>query len=92
VKALHKIALSAKYWTAMTLNGFAYSAVLGYDPSIAIDALEAGAVAAGLSGKGPAVAAVVSEERAMRIKGAWKKYDGEIIETTINREKAHILR
>ncbi len=92
VKALHRMALRGDWMTAMTLNGLLYSAVLGYDPNAAIDALEAGALAAGLSGKGPAVAAVVPRENVRNVKGAWKKYGGSIIESQINTEKAHVLR
>ena len=36
---------------------------MGYDPTIAIDALSAGAVAAGLCGKGPAVTAVTPKDK-----------------------------
>jgi len=91
VKAIHKLALSGDYWTAMTINGILYSAVLGFDPSIAIDALSAGAIAAGLSGTGPAVAAVVSKDYVERVKDIWQKYGCEIIETEVNHEKAHVL-
>ncbi|MEM2922603.1 MAG: shikimate kinase, partial [Candidatus Bathyarchaeia archaeon] len=80
VKAIHKIALSGDYWRAMTLNGLVYSAVLGYDPNIAIDALAAGAVAAGLSGKGPAIAAVVPKDRISDVRNVWEKYGGSLIE------------
>lgn len=91
IKALHRMALSGDYWRAMTLNGLAYSAVLGYDPNIAIDALASGAIAAGLSGKGPAVAAVVPRDRVCDVRNAWGKYEGMVIEAAINREKAHSL-
>ncbi|MBS7640404.1 MAG: shikimate kinase [Candidatus Bathyarchaeia archaeon] len=89
IKFLHKMALSGEYWHAMTLNGLAYSVVLGYDPNIAIEALASGAIAAGLSGKGPAVAAVVPKDRVNDVRNAWSKYEGEVIETAINRKKAH---
>lgn len=91
VKSLHKMALEGDYWHAMTLNGLIYSALLGYDARIAIDALSSGAVAAGLSGKGPAVAAVVLKDRVSEVYSVWEKYGGEIIYAKINREKAHIL-
>lgn len=91
IKALHRMALSGDYWCAMTLNGLAYSAVLGYDVSVAVDALSVGAIAAGLSGKGPAVAAVVPRDRVSSVRSLWRKYEGEIIEASINREKAHAL-
>ncbi|MEM2092469.1 MAG: shikimate kinase [Candidatus Bathyarchaeia archaeon] len=89
VKTLHKMALSGEYWHAMTLNGLLYSAALGYDTSIVIDALASGAVAAGLSGKGPAVAAIVPRDRVGDVREALTRHGGEIIEASINREKAH---
>jgi shikimate kinase len=91
-KALHRMALRGDWMAAMTLNGLLYSAVLGCDPNTAIDALEAGALAAGLSGKGPAVAAVVPRENVSNVKRVWKKYGGNVIEAKINTEKAHRLR
>ena len=92
VKALHKMAYLGDYWSAMTLNGIVYSTILGYDAEIAIEALAAGALAAGLSGTGPAVAAVVPGGEVEEVKEAWRKYGGTLIETCINSEKSHILR
>ncbi|MEM2922751.1 MAG: shikimate kinase [Candidatus Bathyarchaeia archaeon] len=91
VKALHKLAVLGEYWPAMTLNGLVYSAALGYDTKIAIDALAAGAVAAGLSGKGPAITSVVPQEKVDKVKDAWERHGNNVIETRINFEKAHIL-
>ena len=91
VKALHKLALQDEYWAAMTLNGLAYSTVLKYDTKAAIDALDAGALASGLSGTGPAVAAVVPPKKVDYVKEAWQKFQGEIIETKINSIKAHVV-
>jgi shikimate kinase len=92
VKALHRMALRGDWLGAMTLNGLAYSTVLGCDSNIAVDALDAGALAAGLSGKGPSVAAVVPRENINNVRETWKKYGGNIIETRINTKKAHKLR
>ncbi|MCX6694745.1 MAG: shikimate kinase [Candidatus Altiarchaeota archaeon] len=83
-------ALSGKLFSAVTLNGLLTSAILGYDPSPAIKAIEAGALAAGLSGKGPAVVAVTREDGA-RIKKAWKTLKGRIIQTKINSSRARIV-
>ncbi len=91
VKAIHRLALEGDYWTAMTLNGILYSSILGFDPEIAVSALENGAIAAGLSGKGPAVAAVVSDRELAQVERAWSKLEGEIIRSKVNRRKAHIL-
>ncbi|MEM2517447.1 MAG: shikimate kinase [Candidatus Bathyarchaeia archaeon] len=91
VEIAYKEALKGNYWHALTLNGLLYSFALGYNPSIAMDALTAGAVAAGLCGKGPAMTAVVAEDKVDKVKEALMKYEGEVIETEINHEKAKIL-
>ena len=91
VRALHRMALRGDYWQAMTLNGIIYSEILGFDVGMAIDALENGALAAGLSGTGPAVAAVVPEENIDDVRETWSKREGRLIETKINLKKAHIL-
>jgi len=91
VKIAYKEALKGNYWAALTLNGLIYSSALGYNPSIAVDALMAGALAAGLSGKGPAVTAVVLDEKKVLVKDAWQAYEGDILETRINHKKAKVL-
>jgi shikimate kinase len=68
-----------------------YSSALGYNTSIALDALLAGAIAAGLSGKGPAVAAVVPNEKVDSVSVAWQAYDGEILHARVNHEKAKVV-
>ena len=91
VRALHRMALRGDYWQAMTLNGIIYSEILGFDAGMAIDALENGALAAGLSGTGPAIAAIVPEENIDDVREAWSKHEGRLIETKINLKKAHVL-
>lgn len=92
VDVAFKEALRGNYWTALTMNGILYSVVLGFDPQPIIVALEAGALASGLSGKGPAVVAVVKEELSKRVIEAWASYDGDIIKQKFNHEKARITR
>ena len=84
-------AVEGKIWEALTLNGLIYSAASSQNASIAVDALAAGAVAAGLCGKGPAVTAVVPNDKVDMVKTALKKYEGEIIQAKLNREKAKVL-
>jgi len=91
VKIAYKEALKGNYWQALTLNGLIYSSALGYDSSIAVDALMAGALAAGLSGTGPAVTAIVSEEKKDLVRDALKTYEGEILEARVNHEKARVV-
>ena len=91
VKTAYKQAVKGNYWSALTLNGLIYSSTLGHNPSIAIDALAAGALAAGLSGTGPAVTAIVSEEKRDRVKDAWQMYGGDILQARLNHEKAKVV-
>ncbi|MBT8171402.1 shikimate kinase, partial [Candidatus Bathyarchaeota archaeon] len=91
VKIAFKEALNGNYWQALTLNGLIYSSTLGLDPSPAIDALKSGALAAGLSGTGPAVTAIVPEEIVGLVKDSWQKYEGDILEARINQEKARVI-
>jgi shikimate kinase len=95
VKPLVEVAfnevLNGKVWEAITLNGLIYSSAQGYDTSIAIDALAAGAVAAGLCGKGPAVTAVAPKNKVDAVKAALQKYDGEILQAKLNFEKAKVV-
>ncbi len=91
VEVAYKEALEGKIWQALTLNGLVYSSASGYNPSIAIDALAAGAIAAGLCGKGPAVTAVTSKDKIDSVKAALQKYDGKVLEARLNREKAKVL-
>jgi len=91
VKIAYKEALKGNYWSALTLNGLIYSSALGYDPSIALDALMAGALAAGLSGKGPSVTAVVPNEKVDLVKDVWQAYEGDILQARVNHEKAKLV-
>jgi shikimate kinase len=91
VKIAYREALNGKYWAALTLNGLIYSSALGYDPSPAVDALKAGALASGLSGTGPAVTAIVSEDKVEVVKEVWQRHEGEILEARINQQKAKVV-
>ncbi|MFH0748349.1 MAG: shikimate kinase [Candidatus Bathyarchaeota archaeon] len=92
VKVAFQEALSGNYWTALTLNGLLYSAALGYDSRPTISALEAGALASGLSGKGPATVAITKTDVASKIVDSWRVYSGDIIKAGINKEKSKITR
>jgi shikimate kinase len=69
-------------WKAMTLNGLLYSSIYGYPPGDALNALEAGAEGAGLSGTGPAVAAVCDDkESADKVARIWEDGHARVIMT-----------
>lgn len=85
------LASGGEYWKAMIINGLAYSAALDISPKPAIDALAAGALAAGLSGKGPSIAAISVAEKTDKIRELWSSYPGTVISTQPNNTKAHFL-
>jgi shikimate kinase len=91
VKIAYKEALSGNFWTALSLNGVIYSSALGFDVSVALNALNAGAVAAGLCGKGPAVTAVVSADKIDQVKAVLQSFEGKIIYAELNCEKAEVV-
>ena len=91
VEVAFEKALEGKIWEALTLNGLIYSSASNFNTKIAVDALAAGAVAAGLCGKGPAVTAVVPKDKVDAVKAALQKYEGEIIAGKLNSEKAKVL-
>ena len=92
VEVAFKEALAGNYWTALTLNGILYSAALGYDAKPAVEALEAGALASGLSGKGPATVAVARSDKVRGIMDAWRPFGGDVIRARVNKEKARVTR
>jgi len=67
---------------ALSLNGFLYCAALCVDTNVSIDALKAGAKAAGLSGTGSAYTILFDEEDLPNIKKVLSKYPGRLIVTS----------
>jgi shikimate kinase len=90
VEIAYKEALKGNFWTALSLNGIIYSSALRCDTSVALDALDAGALAAGLCGKGPAVTAVVSSDKLDAVRTALQRHEGEVLQTRLNHEKAKV--
>jgi len=83
-------AVKGQIWDALTLNGLAFSSALGQDPLPALAAIDAGALGAGLSGKGPAIAAITTAETSDRVHHSLEKFSGKVIETRPNFLKAAI--
>jgi shikimate kinase len=91
VKLAFKEALHGDIYNAMTLNGLLYCASLGFNPEMALDALDAGATAAGLSGTGPSFVALVSNEDLERVVEAWSSQPGNVIHTNVNNEGTRVI-
>jgi shikimate kinase len=91
VEVVFKQVIDGKIWEALTLNGLIYASALNFETTIVIDALAAGAVAAGLCGKGPATTTVVPNDKVDAVKAVLQKYEGEVLQAHINHEKAKVL-
>ncbi|MCL2134855.1 MAG: shikimate kinase [Candidatus Bathyarchaeota archaeon] len=91
IETAYNMVLNGFPWEALTLNGQCYSTAFGFNTKVATDALAAGAKAAGLCGKGPTTTAVVSKDYVEQVKAVWQTYEGEIIQTKLNHEKAKVL-
>jgi len=85
-----KLAKNSNYWEAMIINGLATSAILNSDPKIITNLLEKGAIAASVSGNGPAIAAIVKKENIQNIKKVFSSLDGNIIVSKVNNKKAEV--
>lgn len=79
------------YFKALNLNGLIYSATLGFDSTIAVDALDAGAIASGLSGTGSSFVAVVGPDSIDDVKESWSEYDGRVMQTAVDNQGCVLL-
>lgn len=86
VKLAFNEALNGDIYKALTLNGLLYCAALEFNPNIALDALSAGAVAAGLSGTGPSFVAITDDRSLDAVLNAWCQYEGNVMHVDVNNE------
>ena len=84
------LAKNSNYWEAMIINGLATSTILNSDPKIITNLLEKGAIAASVSGNGPAIAAIVKKENEQNVKKVFSSLDGSIIVSKVNNKKAEV--
>ncbi len=84
VEEAFEFAKNKQYFKALNLNGLIYSATLGFNSAIAIDAIQAGAIASGLSGTGSSFVAVCNDSAIDDIKDVWSHLEGMVIETNVD--------
>lgn len=89
VDLLWREARDGRWHASLTLNGLLHAAYFGYDTAPAFAALDAGALAAGLSGKGPATLAVCAEDM-REVRDALHAYGGEVISCKTNNETTRV--
>jgi shikimate kinase len=86
VKLAFNEALNGDIYKALTLNGLLYCAALEFNPDIALDALSAGAIAAGLSGTGPSFVAITDDRSLDAVLNALGQYEGEVMHVDVDNE------
>ena len=86
---VEELALDGRFGKAMTVNGLAYSAALGFSTEPAVEAM-AHAEGVSLSGTGPSVVAVGDSEELAAVREQWAARDGSLLETTTRTEGARI--
>lgn len=91
VKLAFNEALKGNIHNALTLNGLLYCSALHFNPDIALDALQAGALAAGLSGTGPSFVAVTDDRNYNRVMDVWKSYPGRVICTNVDNQGTQVI-
>ncbi|AIF84011.1 shikimate kinase [Candidatus Nitrososphaera evergladensis SR1] len=84
------LAEAGEYWKAMKLNGVLASTALGANYKPVLAALEQGALAAGMSGNGPSIAAVAYDDEVEDIKNAFLKFNGRVLVSKVNNQKASV--
>ena len=81
-RTVASLARAGRYAEAMTVNGLAFSAALGFDPAPAVEAVPA-AAAVSLSGTGPSVVAVGEAPALATVREAWADRPGAVLETRL---------
>ncbi|RLF97734.1 MAG: shikimate kinase [Thaumarchaeota archaeon] len=84
------MALDGRFWEAMTINGLMIATILKINPRPIIEALRRGALAAGVSGTGPSIAAVLDENHLDEVRDLFESY-GRVLEAGVNNRIAEAL-
>lgn len=84
------LALDGRYGEAMTVNGLAFSAALGFPTDPAVEAMP-DVTGVSLSGTGPSVVAVGDEDALERVEARWSAREGTTWRTTTRNDGARIL-
>jgi len=90
VEVAFRECLQGNYYRALFLNGLLYASALGFPTNIPIEAIEKGALTAGLSGTGPSYTILCYWEDGDKIKDALGRY-GRVIITELNNNGVEIV-
>ncbi|MCS7142892.1 MAG: shikimate kinase [Aigarchaeota archaeon] len=79
IEAAHDMATRGDFWTAATLNGVMHAVITDVPLDPIIGAMRLGAMASGMSGKGPTIFAVCEKEVTGDVRSHFSNYEGEVV-------------
>ncbi|NOJ29126.1 MAG: shikimate kinase [Nitrososphaeraceae archaeon] len=89
---LFQIANKGSYWNAMNMNGILIASLLYQDKlPLLMTTIENGAIGTSISGNGPAIVAIVDNERLSNITTIYDEY-GKVLISKISNQKAKVER
>lgn len=88
----YKLASVGQYWNAMTLNGLITSSILSNNYIPVKYCLSNGAIAAGMSGNGPAITAICDTKNVKNIETALSEFEGNILVSSLSNTKATLVK
>lgn len=89
-ETVEELARDGRYGRAMTVNGFAYAAALGFPPDRMLEALP-DVDGVSLSGTGPSTVAIGTAEEVAAVADRWREAPGTVRTTTTTNTGAEIL-
>ncbi|WP_248897337.1 shikimate kinase [Haloplanus halobius] len=89
-RLVEDLALDGRYGEAMTVNGLAFAAALGFPTDPAVEAMPH-ATGVSLSGTGPSVVAVGDRTGLERVRNDWNQREGTTWETTTRTDGAQVI-
>lgn len=87
---IESLAMDGKYEAAMTVNGFAYAAALGFSPNRMLEALPS-VEGVSLSGTGPSTVAIGTETVLDEVASVWAEAPGSVTKTTTTNKGAYTI-
>ncbi len=84
IETAYQKVIDGDIYNALTLNGILYCAALDFNPNIALDALDSGALASGLSGTGLSFVTITDDKNQENVYESLKSYPGKIIITEVD--------
>lgn len=90
-RSLGKMVFAGYLSIPMTMSGLLHARHFGYPASPIVAALRAGARGATLSGKGPAVVAVVDRAKSVDVVNAWRPYHAKTLVTHVDNVGARLI-